>query len=197
MTRMNTVARWIWWLAEKKRLAAARLRSKYFSLAGAKVGPKCLFGSSLRIDRPWTTSFGRRCMLEPNVWFDVVDDQALVLIGDYVFLGRGAHLFVSDGVTIGDHTLIGDGVIISDHRHEVVSGTRIGEQDCTSAPIHIGADVLICVRAIVLQGVTIGDGAVIGPGAVVTNDVPPNSIVGTAPGRVIGTRPEAERPENA
>ena len=194
--RNHRVSNRLFRLMATRRLVAARLRSWRFAWMGASVGSKCLFGSNVRIDRPWTASFGQRCVLEPSVWFDVVDDQARVSIGAFVFIGRGAHFFVSDGVTIGDHTLIGDGVVISDHKHDIVSGKRIGEQGCTSAPIRIGADVLICVRAFVLQGVTVGDGAVIGPGAVVTHDVPPNAIVGAAPGRVIGTRSEDTRPGN-
>ena len=47
----------------------------------------------------------------------------------------------------------------------------------------------ICTRAIVLQGVTIGEGAVVGAGSVVTKDVPPYSIVGGVPAKIIGKRP--------
>ena len=56
-----------------------------------------------------------------------------------------------------------------------------------SIPIHIGCDVFIGARAIILKGVTIGDGAVIAAAAVVTKDVPPGSIVGGNPARVIGS----------
>lgn len=193
MFKLNQVSRPLWRLGEFQRLAMARLRSKYWALRGAEVGAKCLFGSHVRLDRPWTTSFGRRCVLEPNVWFDVVNDAAEVRVGDGVFFGRGAHLLISDGVTIGDHCLIGDGVIVSDHKHNTAAGRLIGEQGCNSERICIGNDVMICVRAIILQGVTIGDGAIIGPAAIVTQDVAPNAIVGAPPGRVFGSRIGGER----
>jgi acetyltransferase-like isoleucine patch superfamily enzyme len=56
------------------------------------------------------------------------------------------------------------------------------------APIHIGSDVWIGTRAIVKDGVSVGHGAVVGAGAVVTGDVPPYAIVGGVPARVIRYR---------
>ena len=188
---VSSISRALWKLSETWRIANARLRTHLWSLRGASITGKCLFGQGVQLDRPWTASFGRRCMLEPHVWFDVATDHAQIKIGNNVFLGRGVHLLVREGITIGDDSLIGDGVIISDHKHEIVAGSPIGRQPMNSAPVHIGTDVLICVRAVILQGVTIGDGAIIGPGAVVTQDVKPNAIVGIAPARAFGTRPEA------
>lgn len=54
-----------------------------------------------------------------------------------------------------------------------------------TAPINIGNHVWIGLRAIILKGVTIGDGAVIAAGAVVTNNVPANSVVAGVPARVM------------
>jgi acetyltransferase-like isoleucine patch superfamily enzyme len=185
---MGAFQRFLWRSMETKRLAAARVRSYYFGLLGARIGPKCLFGAGVRIDRPWTVSMGSRCMLEPDVWFDIVDDRAEVRLGSHVFMGRGVHLLLSDGLTIGDHCLLGDGVAIADHKHNIGRESLIGSQGCNSARVTIGSDVMICVRAMILQGVTIGDGAIVGPGAVVSQDVAPYSIVGTPPARLLGTR---------
>ena len=55
------------------------------------------------------------------------------------------------------------------------------------APIHIGRDVWIGANAVILPGITIGDGAVIAAGAVVTKDVPENTVAGGVPARVIKT----------
>ena len=54
-----------------------------------------------------------------------------------------------------------------------------------SAPIHIGNHVWVGVRAIILKGVTIGDGAIIAAGSVVTRDVPANTLVGGVPAKII------------
>jgi maltose O-acetyltransferase len=56
------------------------------------------------------------------------------------------------------------------------------------APVKIGNYVWICARAIILKGVTIGDNAIVGAGALVTKDVPENAIVGGNPAKVIGMR---------
>lgn len=178
----------IWKFLERWRIARARLNTYYHGILGVQVGRKCLFGSGVRIERPWNVSIGERCVLEPHVWLDLATDNATVKLGNHVFMGRGAHLLVTDGITIGNHCLIGDGVIMSDHKHNHAPGELIETQGCNSAKIEIGSDVLICVRAVILQGVTIGDGAIVGPGAIVSQDVAPFSIVGTPPARVLGNR---------
>ena len=59
-------------------------------------------------------------------------------------------------------------------------------------PVTIGNDVWIGSRVIILPGVTIGDGCIIGAGAVVTKDVPPYSVVGGVPGRIIRKRNQSD-----
>ena len=56
-------------------------------------------------------------------------------------------------------------------------------------------DVWLGVNAVVMDGVTIGQGAIVGAGAVVTHDVPPFTIVGGVPARIIGRRPDAGQPD--
>ena len=53
------------------------------------------------------------------------------------------------------------------------------------APIHIGSDVWFGARVTVVPGITIGDGAIIGAGSVVTKDVPARTVVAGVPARVI------------
>lgn len=66
------------------------------------------------------------------------------------------------------------------------------------APVTIGNDVLVSLNAVILSGVTVGDGAVIGAGAVVTRDVAPYEIVGGVPAKHIGWRfEETERQQIA
>jgi len=170
------------------RLSMARIRTHLFKLQGARIGVKCFIGSGVRIDRPWTAEIGVRCVMEPMVWIDVVSDNASFRLGDFTFMGRGVHVFISEKVVIGSNCLIGDGVIISDHKHNIEYGKLIGSQGCISDPIEIGDDVMLSVRSIILQGVRIGNGAIVGPGSVVTNDIPPYSIAAGNPARIIGKR---------
>jgi acetyltransferase-like isoleucine patch superfamily enzyme len=96
--------------------------------------------------------------------------------------------------SINEHAKIGT---IGNHRHELVTTFPLGNivenfqpptRDVNSKKIKIGNDVWVATNAIVLPGVTIGDGAVIAAGAVVTKDVPPYAIVGGVPAKVIKYR---------
>jgi acetyltransferase-like isoleucine patch superfamily enzyme len=120
---------------------------------------------------------------------------ANVAVGDRVSIGVGSRLRAPRSLVIGDDVAIGSGVRIE------VDG-RVG--DCTliandvgivgrspelrSRPVTIGADVWLGFRCVVLSGVTIGDSSVVGAGAVVVQDIPPNSIVVGSPARVIRQR---------
>lgn len=86
-----------------------------------------------------------------------------------------------NSITIGDDVCIAEGVVIrdSDNHH-------IDREDYKmSAPIQIGNHVWIGMNAVILKGVTIGDGAVIAAGAVVTRDVPAKAMVGGVPAKII------------
>jgi acetyltransferase-like isoleucine patch superfamily enzyme len=82
---------------------------------------------------------------------------------------------------VGSHTAISS--ITHDYSAEVMYGTVVLK------PVVIGDDVWISAHAVILPGVTIGDGAVIGAGCVVTKDVLPRAIVVGVPGRVMCERP--------
>ena len=103
---------------------------------------------------------------------------AHIEIGDYCTL-VGAILRVDSELRIGNYALIAHEVVITDCE-------SIGaERSAVPRPITIGDDVWIGMRAIILAGVSIGDGAVIGAGAVVADDVPPMTIVSGNPARVV------------
>ena len=88
------------------------------------------------------------------------------------------------GITIGDDTLIGHNVVLATLNHGIDPKER---HDLFPAPIRIGCNVWISANATILPGVTIGDHSVIAAGAVVTKDVPANTIVAGVPAKVIRT----------
>jgi acetyltransferase-like isoleucine patch superfamily enzyme len=92
------------------------------------------------------------------------------------------------GVRIGAGTRIATGATLFAFNHGMGSHTGIKDQPNTSLGINIGEDVWIGAQAGVTDGVTMGDHAVVGMGAVVTKDVAPWSIVAGVPARVIGDR---------
>lgn len=116
-------------------------------------------------------------------------------IGSDVYIGKNATIEV-DGV-IGDHVLIANTVGIigkSDHAiDEIGTSVRrsswVGDHPTRlSTGVVIGSDVWIGYGAVVLSGITIGDSCVIAAGAVVTTDIPSNSIAAGIPARVIKSR---------
>jgi len=110
--------------------------------------------------------------------------------GKNLNINRGGHIYGRGGVKIGDYVLIGPNVIIasSQHRYDI-KGTPIMFQGHIKEEVVIGNDVWIGANAVILPGVTIGDGTIIGAGAVVTSDIDPYSIVGGVPARKNGERP--------
>ncbi len=103
-------------------------------------------------------------------------------IGKNVFFNSGCRMQDQGGVTIGDGTLIGHNVVLATINHDIDPSKR---SNMHPRPIHIGKSVWIGANATVLPGVTIGDGSIIAAGAVVTNDVPANTVVGGVPAKII------------
>ena len=89
-------------------------------------------------------------------------------------------------IEIGDNNLFGPNVVIVDHDHEYKDSKElICKQGMKKKPVKIGSNVWIGANVTILAGVHVGRGATIAAGAVVNKDVPPYSIVGGVPSRVI------------
>lgn len=127
-----------------------------------------------------------------------------------VKIGRQSHIHMRlrfynpQGIRIGCNTVVGDGVFL-DGRHDLVIGNNVSiatdvmvynsqhdldsrDFNATEEPVIIEDYVFIGPRAIILPGVTIGKGACIAAGAVVTKDIPPYHIVGGVPAQFIRER---------
>ncbi|NYB72966.1 sugar O-acetyltransferase [Sedimentibacter hydroxybenzoicus DSM 7310] len=105
-----------------------------------------------------------------------------ISIGKNVFINSGCRFQDQGGITIGDGSLIGHNVVMATLNHDLSPDKR---RDMHPAPIVIGKSVWIGANATILAGVSIGDGAVIAAGAVVTKDVQSNTVVGGVPARLI------------
>ena len=105
-------------------------------------------------------------------------------IGKNVFINSGCCFQDQGGVVLGDHVLVGHQVVFATLNHDLDPARRAGMQP---APIVVGDNVWIGAHATILAGVTIGENAVVAAGAVVTRDVPANTIVGGVPARVLKT----------
>ncbi|RJP50892.1 MAG: acyltransferase [Anaerolineaceae bacterium] len=99
-----------------------------------------------------------------------------------LFLSGHIYIQAGNGVYIGGNCMIAPGVKIISANHSIENPERNWLED---APIRIGKNCWLGTNVIILPGVVIGDRAIIGAGAVVTHDLPSNSIVAGNPARVI------------
>ncbi len=117
-------------------------------------------------------------------------DQGWMETGREVSFGSGCHIYEPRaGLSIGDHCMIGGGVLICGVNHGyAIRGVPMREQPVEAAPIVIGQDVWIGMGAIILPGVTLGDGSIVGAGSVVTSDVSSGAVVSGVPARLAKNR---------
>lgn len=112
-----------------------------------------------------------------------------ITIGDRLFMNHYAILDCHLEITVGNNVLIGPHSYIGDFDHfTAITDNYKASDEFIGAPIHIGDYVWIGANAVILKGVTIGDGAIVAAGAVVTQNVPPMTIVGGIPAKVIKHR---------
>lgn len=131
-------------------------------------------------------SVGRSVVIYPGVW---ITPGRNFVIEDDVVLAKDVLITTSGGVFIGRRTLVGYRTQILSADHEIPAvGQRIPISGEILGPIRIGPDVWIGANCIITSGVTIGEGAVVAAGSVVTKDVISNSIVGGVPAKCIRMR---------
>lgn len=130
-----------------------------------------------------------------------------IQIGEWCYVGLGSRIWSAAEVDIGDRVLIAHNVTIIDNlthpiraaaRHEqyrtiMTSGQHPRQISLGGQSVRIGSDAWIGANAIILRGVTIGEGGIVGAGSVVTKDVPAFTIVGGNPARVIRELTAPER----
>jgi UDP-2-acetamido-3-amino-2,3-dideoxy-glucuronate N-acetyltransferase len=131
-----------------------------------------------------------------NAYGCSIDDNSKV--GAFVEIQKGAtigknckissHSFICEGVHIKDNCFIGHGVMFTNDlfpRATNLDGTQQTDEDWNLIETHIEKGASIGSNATILCGVTIGENSLVGAGAVVTKDVPANSVVAGNPARII------------
>lgn len=133
------------------------------NLYGCRIGDDTKIGTFVEIQK--NAVIGRRCKIS-------------------------SHTFVCEGVTIEDNVFVGHGVMfINDRRPRATADGRLQtEEDWSVVPTLVKRGASIGSGAAILCGVTIGENAMIGAGAVVTRDVAPGETVAGVPARLLGSR---------
>lgn len=106
-----------------------------------------------------------------------------VRVGNRVQIGANTRFMIGSRLTLEDDVLLAPEIVFIDINHESVDlNTPIKQQGWrTPRPIHVGAGAWIGYRAMILPGVSIGEGAIVGAGSVVTRSVPAYAIVAGNP----------------
>lgn len=115
-----------------------------------------------------------------------VNENAVLSLGNSM-MNMNSSITCFCSITIGDDVLISENVTIRDSDNHNLQGSKV------TAPIVIQDRVWIGMNAIILKGVTIGEGAVVAAGAVVTHDVPAHTLVAGVPAKVIRDNVHFER----
>jgi acetyltransferase-like isoleucine patch superfamily enzyme len=176
----------------------------WIRLAFFSVLSKLLYGMNVRVIKGFARvinkghlQFGSRFTAGVDLRIEVLEDSACVTFGQNVKINDYCHIGAMSRVVVGDDCLIGSRVTIVDHEHGVyrkpsdhpasLPWTPPDERLLQGKPIIIEKNVWIGSGAIIVGGVTIGEGSVIGANAVVTRDISRYSLAVGAPAKVIKT----------
>lgn len=159
MDMMSNEARRITFALNGAYHEPGEVRALLSRLFGREVEP------TLRVFPPFYTDFGKN-----------------IRIGRNVFINACCHFQDHGGVVLGDGCLIGHNVVFATLNHGMAPEDRTTTYP---APIILGRNVWVGANATILQGVTIGDNAVVAAGAVVTKDVAANTVVGGVPAKFL------------
>jgi maltose O-acetyltransferase len=164
-----------------KLLRAAPLRM-LTSLMMLLVGGLGRFWAQAKL-RALIPSAGPNCMCHASATLKLPDN---IKLGDYVWIGQDVLIGAHSTVTIEDHVRISQGAVIETAG---VDFTLAPPYPHVSRPVTIKRGVWLATNCVILGGVTIGEYAVIGAGAVVTHDVEPYTVVASSPGRRVTFAP--------
>ncbi len=164
-----------WFMFKNARLIRFpfRVRGKQY----IKIGKGFTTGFNCRIDALNINNLGEKYLIE---------------IGENVEINDEVHIGATEKIIIEDNVLIASKVYISDHNHGSYKGDEQDspmsipkERKIYSSPIKIEKNVWIGELCCILQGVTIGEGSIIGAMSVVTKDIPPYTIAVGSPAKLI------------
>lgn len=156
---------------------------------GVRISPEAVLFSGVKLLRfPKNIKIGESALLKSGAHLCPCNSESRVSVGARTSIGFHTLIYASSSISIGSDCMIAPFVYIVDSNHGIEKGIPMNQQDNIARPIVIGDDVWIGAHAVVLPGVSVGNGAVIAAGAVVKEDVGENMIVGGVPARTIGAR---------
>ena len=180
----KAVLAWRHWIARQRGVRIGRhaqLAGRIdFNLGGG-------FHNTLRQEGPGEILLGDNVHIQKGAVLWAFGGR--IRLHNCVYLGPYTALYGQGGVEIGEKTMVAMHACILSSDHKIPApGKEMWGQGDVLLPTKIGRDVWIGAHAVILGGVTIGDGCVIGAGAVVTKDLPAYSIAVGVPAKIVRTR---------
>lgn len=188
---MADLSEWrIWWVKrrwyERNRHLRRRIRINRHMAASKAFIRFPVEGEVLEALDEGRLQIGEHTLLEPGCWLTLAPD-ARITIGSGCFLNRGTMLAAHDQIEIGDHTMFANGCFVGDaaHRFDDPEAPITTQGFVSKGPVKIGDNCWFGVNCVVTSGVTVGERCVIGANSVVTKDLPPGTIAGGSPAKVL------------
>ena len=191
---------------------ASKVRQEYYKSKLRYMGKNVTFGPRVRIVNPQYISIGDNSSISEDttliargpkgitigndvticdrVYLDTEDpDDGYITIGNNVYIGTGTTLFGHCGYEIGDHCLLAQNITSTPYSHKYEDPDRvIIAQGGHSKKVTIGRDSYIGMGVCIMYSGSIGEGSVVGSGAVVVKPIPPYSVAVGNPAKVIKER---------
>jgi acetyltransferase-like isoleucine patch superfamily enzyme len=161
-------------------------RNFFYIINGSKIGKNTYISERTIINWPHQFTIGNNCILESDLHIKFSrpwQPGPSIILGDNVFVGRWTEFNICERIEIGNDCLIASGCKFIDGNHGMDISTTMNTQPLTTSPIQLENNVWLGANVIVLKGVTIGEGAIVAAGAVVTKSIPAGEIWGGIPAR--------------
>lgn len=191
---------------------ARKIRTEYYKTKFKSMGENVYIGKGVNIENPQYISIGDNVeihdgvtlrargeggitigdstRIQQRVYLDTEKaETGYIKIGKKVYIGTGTTLFAHMGLEIGDHCLLAQNITLTPYSHifDDANSTIYG-QGGNCKKVTIGRDVYIGMRVAIMYSGDIGEGSVIGAGAVVVKPIPPYSVAVGCPAKVIKKR---------
>lgn len=191
---------------------ARKIRIEYYKTKFKSMGENVYIGKGVNIENPQYISIGDNVeihdgvtlrargeggitigdstRIQQRVYLDTEKaETGYIKIGKKVYIGTGTTLFAHKGLEIGDHCLLAQNITLTPYSHifDDANSTIYG-QGGNCKKVTIGRDVYIGMRVAIMYSGDIGEGSVIGAGAVVVKPIPPYSVAVGCPAKVIKKR---------
>ena len=166
---------------------ASHGRNLWYRLLGVRIDGYCWL-RAIEVPGFWhCIRLGKGVALDRGVILQISCPVpgSILQIGAGTYVNRHTYFDAHLEMRIGEHCLIGPNCYFTDANHRREPGQPVNQQGIETKPVIIGDNVWIGAHCIVLPGVTIGDGAVIGAGSLVTRDIPAGMLAYGRPAEVV------------